>query len=416
MTLQEELQEIDSQLKMKRAELAALQKSKSEGTNVDYRKLERLLLPYDQELSMKYGSLAESKETAELRKSLKEQEFEIQKHKIEYQKKKNYLNELTPNQAISQAKSIWQSAKSSYDNYVADYGSDSKIAKDQLAILNDALQTLQSLREQFGLTATISTSTAELETSANGDNLTEINNFSKKIIDAEDLDLDGEIDNIKELSDSLDSFRTKLNLSLKDPRYLSLKKDLDDKMKLVEKESKDITSLEKDYKALYNAAGDVGSNTGKRRGLNLTLRDETGAAIAADEFENLMSAVLPENDYNIFRTRFNNTLKQLINDKSGNFDLAQLTENVIALKAGLDWQDLPQIRGLMDEFLPKVDEKSLSTYMTNKIPTKYIKYRQGKTGTNVNSKEQEKVHGAKIPGGTQTKPKTIKGGFTLTPR
>lgn len=388
MTLQEELQEIDSQLKMKRAELAALQKSKSEGTNVDYRKLERLLLPYDQELSMKYGSLAESKETAELRKSLKEQEFEIQKHKIEYQKKKNNLNELTPNQAISQAKSIWQSAKSSYDNYVADYGSDSKIAKDQLAILNDALQTLQSLREQFGLTATISTSTAELETSANGDNLTEINNFSKKIIDAEDLDLDGEIDNIKELSDSLDSFRTKLNLSLKDPRYLSLKKDLDDKMKLVEKESKDITSLEKDYKALYNATGDLGSNTGKRRGLNLVLRKETGAAIAADEFENLMSAVLPETEYNKFRTNFNNTLKQLINDKSGNFDLAQLAENVIALKAGLDWQDLPQIRGLMDEFLPKVDQKALSTYMTNKIPTKYVEYRKRKIGTNVNSTEQ----------------------------
>lgn len=388
MTLQEELQEIDSQLKMKRAELAALQKSKSEGTNVDYRKLERLLLPYDQELSMKYGSLAESKETAELRKSLKEQEFEIQKHKIEYQKKKNNLNELTPNQAISQAKSIWQSAKSSYDNYVADYGSDSKIAKDQLAILNDALQTLQSLREQFGLTATISTSTAELETSANGDNLTEINNFSKKIIDAEDLDLDGEIDNIKELSDSLDSFRTKLNLSLKDPRYLSLKKDLDDKMKLVEKESKDITSLEKDYKALYNATGDLGSNTGKRRGLNLVLRKETGAAIAADEFENLMSAVLPETEYNKFRTNFNNTLKQLINDKSGNFDLAQLAENVIALKAGLDWQDLPQIRGLMDKFLPKVDQKALSTYMTNKIPTKYVEYRKRKIGTNVNSTEQ----------------------------
>ena len=74
MTLQEELQDIDSKLQMKRAELAELQKSKSEGTNIDYRKLERLLLPYDQELSMKYGALADKAEERSLKYQKKDED------------------------------------------------------------------------------------------------------------------------------------------------------------------------------------------------------------------------------------------------------------------------------------------------------------------------------------------------------
>lgn len=127
-------------------------------------------------------------------------------------------------------------------------------------------------------------------------------------------------------------------------------------------ESSQLSQDEK-FKAMWNAnqrlksaPGDI---TQKRSVMNLALRKETGAVIGADEFDALMSTVLPASQYSKFKQDSQNlgvTLAGLANDNVREDYLKRIGEN----------------------YLGSVDANKLYTYMDDKIPDGYYKRKQAK--------------------------------------
>lgn len=127
-------------------------------------------------------------------------------------------------------------------------------------------------------------------------------------------------------------------------------------------ESSQLSQDEK-FKAMWNAnqrlksaPGDI---TQKRSVMNLALRKETGAVIGADEFDALMSTVLPASQYSKFKGDSQNlgvTLAGLANDNVREDYLKRIGEN----------------------YLGSVDANKLYTYMDDKIPDGYYKRKQAK--------------------------------------
>jgi len=146
---------------------------------------------------------------------------------------------------------------------------------------------------------------------------------------------------------------------------------------------RDITTLEKDYKAPYNAAMRLKTSptdpTSKRQVLNLNLRDETGAVIGADEFEGMMSTVLPAGAYADFKRE---------------------TNSLGATLLGFADKDLKErhLRGLVEKYLQFVDADKLIQYTTDKIPTRYLDYRTTTGKGKDKGKEDKKTEVKQIGG------------------
>jgi len=201
----------------------------------------------------------------------------------------------------------------------------------------------------------------------------------------------GVITNASKILQGIEEWRSKNNISITDPSYKSAVAALKAEEKStasLEKENqydeKVITSLDKDYKALYNsqASLDDDSVTSKRRTLNLNLRDETGAAIAANEFENMMASLLSPENYRRFKNAMLNVASQLRNS-----DPAALA----AFAAGkLPLDKLPGYAKIIEEFLPFVDKDALRKYTTDKIPEQYMNYRNDKINKAAEKKEANK--------------------------
>lgn len=188
----------------------------------------------------------------------------------------------------------------------------------------------------------------------------------------------GVITNSYEILQGIEEWRSKNNISITDPSYKSAVEALKAEEKSyasLEKEKqydeKVITDLDKNYKALYNSQASLDDSvTAKRRTLNLNLRDETGAAIAANEFENMMASLLHPENYRRFKKAMLDVSTQLKNS-----DPAALA----ALAAGkITLDKLPGYSKIIEEYLPFVETEALKKYTTDKIPTQYIEYRQEK--------------------------------------
>jgi hypothetical protein len=201
----------------------------------------------------------------------------------------------------------------------------------------------------------------------------------------------GVITNASKILQGIEEWRSKNNISITDPSYKSAVAALKAEEKStasLEKENqydeKVITSLDKDYKALYNsqASLDDDSVTSKRRTLNLNLRDETGAAIAANEFENMMASLLSPENYRRFKESMLNVSSQLRNS-----DPAALA----AFAAGkLPLDKLPGYAKIIEDFLPFVNTDLLRKYTTDKIPELYMNYRNDKINKAAANKEASK--------------------------
>ena len=134
------------------------------------------------------------------------------------------------------------------------------------------------------------------------------------------------------------------------------------KAEATNEESSQLTQDEK-FKAMWNANQRLRTNPGditqKRSVMNLALRKETGAVIGADEFDALMSTVLPASQYSRFKQDSQNlgvTLAGLANDNVREDYLKRIGEN----------------------YLGSVDANKLYTYMDDKIPDGYYKRKQAK--------------------------------------
>lgn len=189
--------------------------------------------------------------------------------------------------------------------------------------------------------------------------------------------VNGVIENSAQITDAINSWAKKNNLPLNNALVAELKDLLEDRKNTVKAEfdagidasqrsksdARDITALEKSYKAPYNAQERLKANpsdvTNKRTVLNLNLRTETGAVIGADEFEGMMSTVLPANVYNDFKKEITGLSATLL---------------------GMTNKDLQEryLKGLVEKYLQFVDTNKLLDYTTDKIPEAYLDYRAKK--------------------------------------
>lgn len=226
---------------------------------------------------------------------------------------------------------------------------------------------------------------------------TQINEPTKEVPEENIYDIlekaefkNGVITNASKILQSIEEWRSKNNISITDPSYKSavaaLKAEEKSTASLEKEKQYDervITSLDKDYKALYNSQASLDDTvTAKRRTLNLNLRDETGAAIAANEFENMMASLLSPENYRRFKNSMLNVTSQLKNS-----DPAALA----AFAAGkLPLDKLPGYAKIIEDFLPFVDTDQLRKYTTDKIPELYMNYRNDKINKAAEKKEANK--------------------------
>ena len=123
----------------------------------------------------------------------------------------------------------------------------------------------------------------------------------------------------------------------------------------------DRIAQDKEFQALWRASNALKENaniSNKRIALNLALRDETGAVIGADEFENMMSTVLPESDYRAFKAE------------------TQGLKNTLLGLANKDLQDQMVVR-TSERYLDRVNPDLLYKYLDAKIPGDYYQRRTG---------------------------------------
>jgi len=125
--------------------------------------------------------------------------------------------------------------------------------------------------------------------------------------------------------------------------------------------AKDKISQDEKYQMSWNAMRDLRNDptiTNKRKALNVKLRKESGAAIGADEFENMMSFVLPTGAYNKFKAEATGPMQTLIGTINDNAREAYMKK-------------------LGEKYLSQVNPKALSNYIDDSISTEYYKRKSG---------------------------------------
>ena len=205
-------------------------------------------------------------------------------------------------------------------------------------------------------------------------------------VGAVDTDKDGIIDDRPEWKKAVVDWARDNGLPTNDPKYLTLveymknlEADIAKKKEFgIETEerqykrsresekvgrdiAKDKIAQDEKYQMPWNAMKDLRNDptiTNKRKALNVKLRDESGAAIGADEFENMMSFVLPTDAYNKFKAEATGPLQTLIgtiNNSSRESYMKQLVE----------------------KYLNQVDHTSLANYIDDSISPEYYNKKQG---------------------------------------
>jgi hypothetical protein len=128
-------------------------------------------------------------------------------------------------------------------------------------------------------------------------------------------------------------------------------------------ESSDKISQDKSFQVAWNAMNDLKQRpndvTTKRMALNVKLRDESGAAIGAEEFTNMMSFVLPESAYK---------------------DFVDETTGLGAILVGLAGDDarVAYMKRIVEKYLDRVDAQKLINYIDNGISGEYWRRSESK--------------------------------------
>ena len=203
---------------------------------------------------------------------------------------------------------------------------------------------------------------------------------------AVDTDKDGLIDNRANWKKGVRDWARENGVPTNDPKYMGLlefmeeleadvakKKEFgieteerqDKRNRESEKVGRDIAkdkiSQDEKYQMSWNAMRDLRNDptiTNKRKALNVKLRKESGAAIGADEFENMMSFVLPTGAYNKFKAEATGPMQTLIGTINDNAREAYMKK-------------------LGEKYLSQVNPKALSNYIDDSISTEYYKRKSG---------------------------------------
>ena len=203
---------------------------------------------------------------------------------------------------------------------------------------------------------------------------------------AVDTDKDGIIDDRPEWLKGVDDWARENGVPTNDPKYKTLiqyMNNLEDdiakkkqfgieteerqykRSRESEKVGRDIAndkiSQDEKYQMSWNAMRDLKKDptiTNKRKALNVKLRKESGAAIGADEFENMMSFVLPTDAYNKFKAEATGPLQTLIGAINNNAREAYMKK-------------------LGEKYLSQVNPTALSNYIDDSISTEYYKRKSG---------------------------------------
>lgn len=136
----------------------------------------------------------------------------------------------------------------------------------------------------------------------------------------------------------------------------------------------DRISQDEKFQPLWTSIQALKSNpnvSNVRAALNLALRKETGAVIGADEFENMMSTVLPESDYRQFKAEtqgLKNTLLGMASDTIREQELQRTVER----------------------YLNRVNPDRLYNYVDSKVPKDYYQ-RNTSLGKNTPAQSSAKV-------------------------
>lgn len=222
-------------------------------------------------------------------------------------------------------------------------------------------------------------------------------------------DQDGIIKDRDLIVSSIEDWRIKNNISTEDPSYKGLIKLLEDKDKdkeaiakgKAEREKEKTRVAEREEDNWIKAEGEDGqlangiarfaskkepSSTDKATLINLTLRKETGAAIASDETKNFISMMLDEDNAKKFAQEWDKEMTKFI--QLGN---AILGIGGTALdKAGVPLKvaEIFGLSSLIQKYMGQVDSDRLLSYARNAISQTYKDY-VGKFG----SEDQKKYWG-----------------------
>ena len=181
-----------------------------------------------------------------------------------------------------------------------------------------------------------------------------------------------------DIASAIEDWRVEKGVSVQDPTYKSLMKTLEDKEKSKDKqytrtdaEQKQFTDLDKKYKKMYTYASKTPTQTWqKAQLLNIVLRDETGAAIAADEARDLALAMLPDDAMrNDFITQWDTAISTAIS----NMDTVTDAVKIVAASSGnLPWSEIAGLGPLLEKIKSKMDGRKLQEYALSAIPDEYL--------------------------------------------
>lgn len=140
----------------------------------------------------------------------------------------------------------------------------------------------------------------------------------------------------------------------------------------------DKIAQDKFFQAMYLTNKDLRKDpsiTNVRSALNLALRTETGAVIGAEEFENMMSTVLPESEYRKFKLETQGLTPILLGMVDDNIRRQEMNK-------------------VVERYLGGVDANRLYGYIDKKIsPEYYQKKADQSAGQQVKAKPSNKVGG-----------------------
>lgn len=364
---------------------------------LDYKSLERRLLPYDKELSAKYGVMAERQAAQDEANELKREQFTAAA--------KDKLDQEQKDQA-PRIQSAMNALRNQQTQVIATFGKDSQAYKDNETLIgylaNELASNTPSLqnaykRAGFALSTDASgnaiVGTTGLGTSGTQGPVTSAMVDTKNLTSAipykpiqdeikaasEGKVVDGVIDDIDNIRATIRDWAVaeleRLGVS-SDPKVTSIVNSLNESLnkraetiakkyessegrrKEAKAESKTAaerkSTFEKDYKAMNLYAREMTDNSEpqmKRAAINVVLRKETGAAIGADEFKNLMSTMLDSQDY-----------AELTSDLAN-------TANYIS---GMIGGKQPLQESLVTKYTAKVKANRYKDYIEKQTPKEYL--------------------------------------------
>lgn len=218
-----------------------------------------------------------------------------------------------------------------------------------------------------------------------------------------DKNNDGVIDNIVELRSKLDGLSRKYGINVKSPEWTAISGLLDTQESAMKERSETAYSRQQDaesreqqkeqsrltqdekfqplFKANQRLQATPQDIPTRRTALNLALRKETGAVIGADEFDAMMSTVLPPADYSRYKKE---------------------TQNLWVDFAGLTSDKLKEsfLKRVSEGYLGNIDSGKLYQYLDDKIPADYYqKKTAGKKTAEAPKTESKLEHIRRLRGG-----------------